>query len=305
MAYNIPKIVEEHGGKEKIKYLIEKECYTYPMLNEYLGLNVDRRILKNILNYCEATIPYPKANRLSRVFMVKYDNCKDNYWNDEAFVSLLKERLSKPILNKAGNHKRYVISFPNHPRANPDSNQVKAHIIVWELINKKYLIQGQEAYPIDNNYLNLEPINWLTRTETDRKSYHSTGDKNHFYKGVDTHGNYKYGWKRISKQFKEINPVCNICNSVEDLIVHHILDYREHPSIHNYENLITLCRPCHGKVHNNIALPLIDESQYEKLLKLLETLNIETISSQDYLCSKVQRLSERSRGQEASKRGAP
>lgn len=62
-------------------------------------------------------------------------------------------------------------------------------------------------------------------------------------------GNYYIVIKR--DKFK-----CSICNSIENLCVHHIDGYDEFKNENNNENkLITLCRKCHRQIHEGAKIP--------------------------------------------------
>jgi len=51
-----------------------------------------------------------------------------------------------------------------------------------------------------------------------------------------------------NKTFKEMGESCNICNSEENVVAHHIDGNRTNNDL---DNLIPLCRSCHGKVHSS------------------------------------------------------
>jgi outer membrane lipopolysaccharide assembly protein LptE/RlpB len=68
-----------------------------------------------------------------------------------------------------------------------------------------------------------------------------------------------------------------MCTNSIDLVVHHIINYHlfaEFAIANSEQNLMTLCRSCHTKLHlNNTNIKAhIEETQYSKLLELLETL---------------------------------
>ena len=64
----------------------------------------------------------------------------------------------------------------------------------------------------------------------------------------------KYGkrWKQISKQYREANPLCEICSAAGRLTpaesVHHIRKVAD-GGTHNWDNLQALCNVCHARVH--------------------------------------------------------
>ena len=82
--------------------------------------------------------------------------------------------------------------------------------------------------------------------------------------------NYKDG-KSYSKLFKELRVVirerdehkCVTCDETTNLVVHHI----DHTPWHNTsENLITLCRNCHGDYHKTPSTTL--STAYKKYAKV-------------------------------------
>lgn len=277
MAYNKEKLIEKVGGKLELKRLIEKECITYDKLRELFDTPVmSSRVMKNILDLCDATIPYPRLKPEARKWKVEWENTDGEYWKSNYIVDILNNRLKTPTINTTGISKRYVISCDGHPR----KFQVKAHIILWEIHNKRYLDRKEEVHPIDGDFLNLDIDNWELTTERKRKSNNSKGSSNHFYIDGSTMGksiNYDRGWSGISKMMRDDNNCMN-CDTKHSLAVHHIIPYRifdkDDYNVHDINNLLVLCSSCHGKVHQNTIQikPLISEMKYEKLLELLETL---------------------------------
>src|SRR5690242_19850538 len=51
----------------------------------------------------------------------------------------------------------------------------------------------------------------------------------------------------LREQFLEANPNCQICQSTDNLLVHHRNGNRKQ---NRNDNFATLCRSCHSKVHN-------------------------------------------------------
>lgn len=279
--YNIEKIVNEAGGKENIKRLIEQEGYSYPEIQKVLNIKTTSRITcKKFIDYCEAVIPFPKvANSNSRKWMIRWSKNGIAYWEDDFLVDEILNKLDKPILNKAGKSERYNISMWGHPSANKDSHQVRAHQIIWELNNECFLPEGHEVYPIDGNFLNLDFTNFEARTTIERKSFYSSGERNHFYTGNARYINYTRGWNRISKNYKNsVNNTCEVCGSVTNLNTHHIISYwlftDEDKRVHSTDNLLCVCDSCHGHIHQNNTqiVPHISVTKYKKLLELLESL---------------------------------
>jgi hypothetical protein len=278
--YNVEKIVEQAGGKAYIKSLIEDEGYSQQEVQDILGITTSSRITyKKFVDYCQAVIPFPKVtNQSSRKWMIRWTKNGTEYWNDEFLVSEIITKLQNPILNKAGKFLRYNISMWGHPNANKDSYQVRAHQIVWELDNECFLPDGYEVEALDGNFLNLDIANLKARLSVDRKSFYSSGERNHFYTGVQRYVNYSRGWNRKSKVYREKIGCCEICGNCSNLNSHHIISYwlfdDTDTRVHNETNLLCVCDSCHGTIHqqNTTIVPHISEMKYKNLLELLESL---------------------------------
>lgn len=281
--YIIKDIINYVGGQERLRHLVEKEGYTYSELREVLGIpGACNTTIKKILNSCNIEIPYPQTKRETRLWLIRWDCLDDEkrYWEDRYLVKVLHTKLKSPVLNTAGDSKRYVVSARNHPRAS-SANQVKAHIILWEIKNKQYLPDGMELEPIDGNFTNLKLSNFKLRKIRDRLSSTISGEKNPGYiDGTSTKSlRYSRGWVKISTNLKKDIGICESCGEEDStLTCHHIINYRlfdeEDNRVHCKENLLVLCNSCHGKVHLHALdiRPHISETRYEKLLELLESL---------------------------------
>lgn len=207
MAYDIKTIVNLAGGKSYIKRLVEEEAYTYEMLQKVLGIKTSSRLtLKKFITYCEAEIKYPRLSRDKRIWLMQMDRYNGEYWNSKYILNILHKRLKNPIINITGTSSRYVVSCNKHPRASA-SNQVKAHIILWEVINKQFLPIDLELEPIDKDFTNLKIINFKLRSILGRKSSNAKGISNPAYKhGLSIGNNQKKGnWENISKEFRVSN----------------------------------------------------------------------------------------------------
>jgi hypothetical protein len=278
--YNIEEIVAKVGGKDYIKQLIEVEGYNQQEVLKVLGVVTSSRIVaKKFIDYCGAVIPYPKvSNTLSRKWMIKWGLIGGRYWEDDWLVEQTLEKLSNPIINIAGKSIRFNVSMWGHPSANKDSYQVRAHQVLWELVHECYLPEGSEIGMLDNDFSNLTSDNIYLRTTEERKSFYSTGERNHFYTGTPRYTNYTREWDRISKKYKSSTSKCEICSSEYNLNIHHIISYwlfdDNDIRVHDFNNLLTVCDSCHGKLHqrNTSIVPHISEMKYKNLLELLESL---------------------------------
>ena len=265
---NFEKAVSNFG-KENIYLALKTGMLTSRGLCLILNINPASKMYRALLQ--ELNITIPKTNlthrRMNELF-------RKNYWEVKELVDILEYRLNYPTVNS---NSRYVITFPQHPRASK-AQQVKAHIVAWEVQNKQYLPKECGIYFKDGNSFNIIPKNLECKTLSEIKSINATREANVFWKGGHSkYNNYFGGWKRISKNKILKDQTCKICNKKEQLLVHHIIPYStfdDYTLAHSEENLITVCRHCHGKIHYNKinSWRHIDEIQYEKLLKLLEHL---------------------------------
>ena len=278
--YDVEKIVEQAGGKGYIKSLIENEGYSQNEVQKVLNIATTSRVTyKKFVDYCSAIIPFPKVtNQSSRKWMICWLKNGTEYWNDEFLVNEIFIKLESPILNKAGKAQRYNISMWGHPNSNKHSYQIRAHQVVWELDNECFLPEGYEIEAIDGNYLNLDITNLRARLTLDRKSFYSSGERNHFYTGVQRYVNYSRGWVRKSKAYRQTISKCEVCNTKDNLNAHHIISYwlfdDNDTRVHSNTNLLCVCDRCHGIIHqqNTTIVPHISEMKYKNLLELLGSL---------------------------------
>jgi hypothetical protein len=278
--YNVEKIVEQAGGKEYIRSLVEEEGYTQQEVQKILGISTSSRVTyRKFLDYCGAVIPFPKvSNQSSRKWMLRWLKYGAEYWKDDYLVSETFDKLSKPILNQTGSTSRYNISMWGHPDSNKDSFQVRAHQVIWELDNECFLPKGYEVEALDGNFLNLDITNLRARLSSDRKSFYASGERNHFYTGVQRYVNYSRGWVRKSKNYRQSIGKCEICASTSNLNSHHIISYwlfdENDLRVHSDDNLLCVCDTCHGTIHqhNTSIVPHISEMKYKNLLELLGSL---------------------------------
>lgn len=284
MAYNIEKVVEAYGGKQKVLDYIFTEGPTQVELHKELRLSssdkrLNRDVYTRLFNYLGIPgMPYPNLKPEQKKFFLALDKFMPEYWNSSYIVEFLLKRLNSPIFNTAEGKIRTVIAFPRHPKANISSNQIKGHIIAWELYNKQYVPDNHWVIPIDGDYLNLSEDNLTLVNTTKYKSTRFEGVGNPSYKNGGSLRPKLGGWSTISKAVRLEDECCLKCKSSDDLVVHHIINYLlfSNPiDAHQRVNLITLCRSCHTLVHNHklsIKQDLIAEMRYSKLLELLETL---------------------------------
>lgn len=283
MKVDVVKIIDNYGY-DKARSLILDKCYTLVEFHKEVGLSTSSsrtssRIYKEAFEYLNIKeIPYKEDIKPIRLFKTEFDKHEGRYWESEYIVEFLLEKMKKPIVNRAGKSVRYVISFPKHPKADPTSNQIKAHIVLWELLNEMYVPEDCWVVPLDQDYTNLDHSNWVLRTSVEVKSSMFTGENNPSYEhGLA--GRHKLGgWPKVSKEAIIRQPFCTKCNCTnKPLVVHHIINYhlfKQPTDAHVPTNLMVLCQSCHASIHQqNINIKaLIEATQYSKLLELLETL---------------------------------
>lgn len=283
MTYNVEKYIENYG-KERILEKIFVEGITLVQLHKELGLSnssgrMHKAVYERIYKYLNiSSLPYKEDRQELRKFKLAFDRVGGRYWESEYICEYLFSRLETPTLNKSDKSIRYVINFPKHPKSDPISNQIKAHIVLWELVNEQYVPEDCWVVPLDGSYINLDISNWVLVNITVHKHNKFSGINNPSY----IHGlalrPKQGGWSKISKTHISKNPSCVRCGKCETLVVHHIINYHlfgtSYNSAHSDINLMTLCTSCHSTIHqNNINIKaLIEETRYSKLLELLETL---------------------------------
>lgn len=282
MKVDVVKIIDAYG-KDKARALIVEKCYTLVEFHKEVGLSkasnrTSSRIYEEAFRYLSISeIPYKEDTRAIRLLKVEFDRTCGRYWESDYISEFLTEKLLKPVINKSGDSVRGVISFPKHPKADPTSNQIKAHMIAWELVNEQYVPDNCWVMPLDGNYLNLDVTNLVLKKSVEVKSERTSGINNPSY----IHGRHSIdklgGWPDISKKHITMQPYCSLCSNDNMLIVHHIISYHlfKNPvDAHTDTNLLVLCRHCHGKLHQNKfnIKAHIEEIRYCKLLELLETL---------------------------------
>lgn len=282
MAYNVEKVIDNFGY-DRAKRLLLEEGYTQIELHKAIGLSTSNNRLNNsvynrIYKYLNiATLPYAEDTKQIRKLKLQFDKYEGRYWESDYISEYLSDKLQNPTVNYTEGQKRLIISFPKHPKSNKDSNQIKAHIVQWELINEQYVPEDCWVIPIDGDYTNLSVENWILVNISAYKHAKFSGDKNPAYiHGMSLRPRHG-GWQNISKKWLYLNTSCKICHDTTDLLVHHIINYHLFTDFiiaNSTNNLMTLCRSCHTKLHshNTNIKAHIEETQYSKLLELLETL---------------------------------
>lgn len=282
MTYYVEKAIDSFG-KDKLLSLIYTEGLTRVEMHKVLKLStsdsgLNAEVYKRMYKYLGIKeLPYPRLKKEDRKFQLALDKYMPEYWNSSYLIIELLNRLNNPIFNFAEDSVRYVIAFPRHPKSNKDSNQIKAHIIAWEIYNSQYVPENHWVVPKDGEYTNLLEDNLILVDATEYKSKSMVGISNPSFRHGESLRPKLGGWSKISKLIIERDGCCKICDSTEDLVLHHIINYHLflNPIVaHNNINLMTLCRSCHTKLHhhNTSIKVLIEVTQYEKLLELLETL---------------------------------
>lgn len=284
MTYNVQKVVDLYGGIDKVLNYIYTEGPTQVDLHKEIGLSTSNNrlnstVYKKLYDILEIKeLPYPKVPKDIKKFYLALDKYMPEYWNSTYIVTILCNRLENAGINISGNSIRTVINFPRHPCSNKDSNQIKGHIVAWELYNRQYVPIDHWVIPVDGDYTNLKEDNLILVNTKEYKSITFTGINNPSYKHGLCIKPKLGGWNLISKTKRLQDGKCTLCANTDDLVVHHIINYNlfnNHIEANQILNLMTLCRSCHSNVHSNkisIKQDLIAEMRYSKLLELLETL---------------------------------
>ena len=75
---------------------------------------------------------------------------------------------------------------------------------------------------------------------------------NRYQRSRDSKARYGKDWNRISKAYRQSNPLCELCQQSGKLTaaecVHHICKVSD-GGTHDYSNLQALCNVCHARVH--------------------------------------------------------
>lgn len=284
--------------------------YSAKELCQLLNLNVNENNIRNINQYLRKhniKLPYPYISDYNSRIIEKYKKEISQWWSNKELSNAIQYKLKHNlVINYADKDRkchRYVISIKCHPRAS-SGHQVKAHIILWELHNKRLFPENHVLIPKDGNFLNLDINNFDIMLLEDYRALVASCKRNHFYTlGTKVGASYKGGWKSISNKLIKKICKCAFCGNTNKytLNMHHIISYYlfdKPKEAHFEDNLICLCDFCHQKLHSNsINLSgILSEKIKQKLLELLETLkdkfkntekillvnfSIKSISSQD------------------------
>lgn len=102
-----------------------------------------------------------------------------------------------------------------------------------------------DCYVTDADFSRNEGMHWEL---TDEQCKKHTGKNNPAWKDGASIKPYGYGWTdNLRRKVKERdNYICQRCGFKDDLCVHHIDMDKFHNTV---DNLITLCRSCHAKLH--------------------------------------------------------
>ena len=91
-------------------------------------------------------------------------------------------------------------------------------------------------------------INYHRKKDHFIKSEHTQEEIENYIKNTKRNADSK--WKSLSKKLRK-NTKCIVCESKEDLVVHHLNEYWDYPEQRYDEgNLIVMCRSCHTKYHH-------------------------------------------------------
>jgi len=84
--------------------------------------------------------------------------------------------------------------------------------------------------------------------EFDEKQKTTKHDRD-LHRGSSSERGYDKTWQRFRKFYLRRHPICEKCEDYKDLHVHHIKPINEGGARLDPDNLMTLCRSCHEKVH--------------------------------------------------------
>ena len=61
---------------------------------------------------------------------------------------------------------------------------------------------------------------------------------------------FTWYWRTISNFLRKTDKKCKLCNSIENLLVHHKTYSHHGDELHHLNDLVVLCDKCHKKVHD-------------------------------------------------------
>lgn len=107
------------------------------------------------------------------------------------------------------------------------------------------IINGEEQRKIKRQH-RLTEQQWQRILERDRP-VEEINDKREYYRGEYLKSDH---WRELRGRKLKANPCCQTCGIDKNLDVHHM----QYKNLYDVElsDLMTLCRPCHNKVHETI-----------------------------------------------------
>ena len=95
-------------------------------------------------------------------------------------------------------------------------------------------------------------------TKVSGKSYcavHDPNNRHDLHRGSASARGYDRSWERVRNSYRAMHPVCERCEAYGTVaagsLVHHIVPLPEGVRL-DFNNLMTLCRACHGILHREL-----------------------------------------------------
>ena len=67
-------------------------------------------------------------------------------------------------------------------------------------------------------------------------------------------------WRRVSKKYKKLHPFCEVCLKEKikkpSEIIHHITPISQGGALYDENNLLAICKKCHGEIHTGIGIKI-------------------------------------------------
>ncbi|MBF0406460.1 MAG: HNH endonuclease [Candidatus Riflebacteria bacterium] len=90
-------------------------------------------------------------------------------------------------------------------------------------------------------------------TESNWCKEHEPQARHDRYRGTANQRGYDKSWDNVRNAYLSQYPLCKLCHDKGIIkaadMVHHIVSIREGGSRLSYDNLMSLCWACHGRVH--------------------------------------------------------